>query len=414
MKPVKKRLLKIAFFGTYPPQKGDSEYNFVLIKEMLGISKKIQIDVFCGVEKEKEEKLADSRIKIHHIFNPRSLLYPFRLFFNISKIKPDIFHAEYGPYGKLYGGWLGEPFLMLLILLKLVKIPSTMTLHLAWLRLQAEKAAMEKYRNKIIAKIVYYYFLVYSKILIKCLDLLQLSTTKIDSIFKATFIKDYNIKDVQKIGEFPHPCYAGIRMDRTLARNSLDLQENEFVIFNFGFISPRKGLQYLLGAGDLLKYEYNMRNFKIIIAGQPDNKQYLKSLNSFVIDKKIEDVVTIIPRFLSQEELDVYFSAADLFVFPYSQAIGVSGVIHKILYLGKPILTSSSGYHFKEDVDGALITVKTNDPRMLAEKIKNTIEDIENYALLKRKYINFYNLNTFRVGALRTLKYYINVIKKRS
>ena len=65
-------------------------------------------------ERKKKKEVENSKIDVRRIWNRRSIFYPFTIFKEIIKIKPDIVHTQFGPYGLEFGGFIGDYFLILL------------------------------------------------------------------------------------------------------------------------------------------------------------------------------------------------------------------------------------------------------------------------------------------------------------
>ncbi|HUD44575.1 MAG TPA: glycosyltransferase [Patescibacteria group bacterium] len=102
------------------------------------------------------------------------------------------------------------------------------------------------------------------------------------------------------------------------SRKSINLSD-KLVIFNFGLIHEKKGLEYLLQG--FLNFTKEYQNAKLIIAGEPlstaTKQNYLDSLKKYVSDNKMENNVTFINTFLNHEALFTYLSASDIVALPY-------------------------------------------------------------------------------------------------
>jgi glycosyltransferase involved in cell wall biosynthesis len=116
----------------------------------------------------------------------------------------------------------------------------------------------------------------------------------------------------------PHPIYS--MPDRNLSmeevRSKLGLSVNDRVILFFGIVRQYKGLRYLLQAIQILK----VKDFhaQLVIAGEfwepvSEYQQLIETLG-------ISDRVQIHNRYIPNEELPVFFRAADLFAAPYIDA----------------------------------------------------------------------------------------------
>lgn len=412
-----KKKLHVGFLGAWPPDKvGESRYDEYLIKTLLKNYKSIEFDLICEKYQSIPEPVVDNRLRVHHVFNPKDILYPFKIFTKYIAMRPHVIHIQFGPNNKQFGGVLGEPMLVLLFLLKLARIPTTLTLHTAFLRSQAAKAAFLKYGNDQIAKLTRVVFLFYTKMLYNLVSNMQLNTPKMNSRFTSLFLKDYGLNG-KKIVEIPHPCFPGIKIPSSEARQKLKIQEGTFCIFSFGFIARRKGFMFLVKAADILKNQYNFDDFLIIIAGKMETRAeepYLKEMQEYIASHALSTKVRLIPEYIPHEELPAYLAAANIFVFPYTYIAGVSGSLNSVIYQEKPIIVSNSGLQFKESVYGSLVSVPPCDEMALAKKIRELKENTALFDSLTIAYRQFYRENNLDVMARRVLSYYIYSLKSKA
>jgi len=83
----------------------------------------------------------------------------------------------------------------------------------------------------------------------------------------------------------------------------------------------------------------------------------------------IEDLVTMIDRYVPNEEVSLYFEAADLVVLPYETASG-SGIIQIAYSFAKPVVTTLVGALSEVVEDGKTgFLVPPCDPQALADAI---------------------------------------------
>lgn len=131
----------------------------------------------------------------------------------------------------------------------------------------------------------------------------------------------------------------------------------------FGFVRPYKGLDTLVRAVGILKDQ----DISLMIAGEfwSDKGEIVKLIDEYGISEK----VTIIDRYVPDQEMSGYFGSADLVVLPYRQS-QTSGIIATAYGFGKPVLaTDIGGFHevIREGLTGR--TVPPDDPQALAEGI---------------------------------------------
>ena len=140
-----------------------------------------------------------------------------------------------------------------------------------------------------------------------------------------------------------------------------DNSEEKCILF-FGYIKQYKGLEYLLRS--IASISKEIRDFKLIIAGQGDLSPYLELIN----DSRSR--IEIHNEFISDSEVAVLFQKATVVVLPYSQMTGQSGILNIAYAFGKPVVASDI-WGFREILDngetGFLVTPK--DPDALASAI---------------------------------------------
>jgi len=138
----------------------------------------------------------------------------------------------------------------------------------------------------------------------------------------------------------PHPMYDmfGPLLDKQEAKRKLGLDENCNYLLFFGFIRKYKGLTLLLNSFALL--QQSNRNLKLIVAGEfyENREPYLEQITNL----GLTDSVILRTDFIPNNEVGVYFSAADLVVQTYITATQ-SGVTQIAYYYNKPMLVTNVG-----------------------------------------------------------------------
>jgi glycosyltransferase involved in cell wall biosynthesis len=135
----------------------------------------------------------------------------------------------------------------------------------------------------------------------------------------------------------PHPVYtlfAGQRVPKSEARQRLNLPEDAPVLLFFGIVRPYKGLADLIEA--LPAVRRAVPEIRLLIAGEfwEDRANYLARIQQLQLD----EIVQIDDRYLPNEEVALYFSAADALVAPYRMQTG-SAVIGQAQGFGLPVVT---------------------------------------------------------------------------
>ena len=166
-----------------------------------------------------------------------------------------------------------------------------------------------------------------------------------------------------------HPIYKALVLDRTMAaEESLRLEGN--VLLFFGFVREYKGLKYLLKA---IPEVLSRIDVHLLVVGEfwDDKSSYLDLIGELGIGQ----AVTIVDRYIPNEELGLYFSAADVVVLPYVDATQ-SGVTQLAYGFEKPVITTSVGGIPEVVEDGVTgLIVSPQDSEALGEAIVRYFEE---------------------------------------
>jgi glycosyltransferase involved in cell wall biosynthesis len=136
------------------------------------------------------------------------------------------------------------------------------------------------------------------------------------------------------------------------------------VLLFFGLIRKYKGLLYLIKA---LPSILSAADVTLLIAGEfwEDKGEYMDLIKNL----GIEDHVNIIDAYIPNEEVQIYFSAADICIMPYISATG-SGVAQIAYGFDLPIIATSVGCLkeiIKDGITGFLVPPHDSDE--LAKKV---------------------------------------------
>lgn len=181
---------------------------------------------------------------------------------------------------------------------------------------------------------------------------------------KQLICKVYNISS-EKVTVIPHGVYDHYeRVEKDKAKELLDIEE-DFVILFFGLLRPYKGVKYLIKAFELLPKDV-IENSRLLIVGETweDKESVIIAEKS-----KYRCKITIINRYVPDDEVSLYFSIADVLVLPYTRA-SQSGVAHIAMSFGLPIIATNVG-GLKESLskyDGTIF-VETKNSKNIADAI---------------------------------------------
>lgn len=198
--------------------------------------------------------------------------------------------------------------------------------------------------------------------------------------------------DESAINIVPHGSYIDFVEElkpREQARVAIGLPPNtERVILFFGQIKEVKGLELLIEAFSLISKDVS--NTKLVIAGRVWKDDYLKYQN-LITEKGIEGEVYSHIRYIADEEVINFYSAADVVVLPYRR-IYQSGVLLMAMSYGIPALASDLDAMKEVVNDGENgYLFKSEDKVDLANVLRHVLSDangrqrVSNNALVKMK-----------------------------
>ncbi len=163
-----------------------------------------------------------------------------------------------------------------------------------------------------------------------------------------------------------HPLYDnyGEPIDHKLALQKLRLNEDRKYLLFFGFIRKYKGLDLLLEAMALLKNQEE--NIHLIVAGEyyGDREFYER----IIAQHQLQDRIHLFTDFIPNQEVPVYFSAADVVMLPYRSATN-SGITQIAYYFEKPMIVTNVGGLPEVVSDGRTGIVCEPEPAAIAETI---------------------------------------------
>lgn len=153
-------------------------------------------------------------------------------------------------------------------------------------------------------------------------------------------------------GEYGFFERTGEISSRQVARQSLNLEDDQEVALFFGYIREYKGLDILLEAWPVVAEA--RPNARLVIAGDPVQLSPERSAELQAWAERVGALHRF--DYIPFSEVSRYFSAADLLVMPYRR-ISQSGVLFLALSLGVPVLATSVGgiSEMLEDESNALL-----------------------------------------------------------
>ncbi|WP_319578865.1 glycosyltransferase [uncultured Methanospirillum sp.] len=179
-----------------------------------------------------------------------------------------------------------------------------------------------------------------------------------------------------KIGVIPHGLYDQYPvLDQENSKRSL-MAEDFFVFLFFGLIRPYKGVIHLIHAFEMLPDTVRDHSLLYIVGEAWEDHASLDAVSR----SPAKDRIRLLNKYVSDDEIPLYFSAADALVLPYTRA-SQSGVAHIGISYGLPIIASQVGglSESLSGYDGSTL-VQSGDENELAHAMEHT------YSLGFRRY----------------------------
>ena len=153
------------------------------------------------------------------------------------------------------------------------------------------------------------------------------------------------------------------------AKRRLGLRPDEKAILFFGRITPYKGLEFLIDA--VRQARTRCADYRLIIAGRPDRcEEYWSAIREQIRGEVERGEILLRAEFISDEETEVFFKAADVVVLPYRD-IYQSGVLFLGQSFGLPALVADVGSLKDDVIEGETgFVFKPEDPDDLARAIE--------------------------------------------
>ncbi len=312
--------MTICFVSPFPPRHdGISEFNQDLIA---GLQKNFQFDYF-GVAINSDKTSNPSYDKaIRYQINKNDIKYYIDISKDINKSHADLIclQLEFALYGGFDGSYIKE-------LIRNLEKKLVIVVHSSPINSYSRKQLIRKKFFQSISPYVSGFVVI---------NPLQ------ERVFKKWGLTN-------KIITIPHGAPDEIaNYNPSLSKKKLGFTDKT-IVFNFGLLHKKKGLEYLLAGFKDFVLQNNSNQIKLILAGETlineKNNNYLDSLYTYIKKNKLEDNVEIINKFLKKEDIYLYLSASDIVILPYTKRNLVSsGPLSFAIEAKKFIITTPFPY----------------------------------------------------------------------
>jgi len=182
----------------------------------------------------------------------------------------------------------------------------------------------------------------------------------------------------------PHPLYDhfGAKLSSEEARKRLDIPLDAKVLLFFGFIRDYKGLDILIDAFAKLDTSYHL-----VIAGEVYGS--FDKYQAQIDQHPLKDHISVFNDYIGDQEVPVFFSAADVCILPYKSATQ-SGITSISYHFDLPLIATNVG--------GLKETIFHNQTGLICEEA-----DASQLAMSIQDFFTGSNLSKFQQG-IQSLK----------
>lgn len=158
--------------------------------------------------------------------------------------------------------------------------------------------------------------------------------------------------------------------DKTESREKLGIPQDKTVVLFFGQIKKVKGVDILLKA--LAKLKNSHPELYVVIAGSVWKSDF-SECQAIIDENDLSDCLRTDIRYIPDEEVKYYYSAADLSVLPYTD-VYQSGVIQLAYGYRKPVIATTlpAFTQFVEENETGFLA-EPNDVQSLADAIERAL-----------------------------------------
>jgi len=361
-------MIKVSMIGSLPPLKYFAHYSLELVRELARHDdieiefhsfKKLYLPVLYKGSRKLDENVISDEKENYTIYRDISVINPFSWLRTAFRIKGDIVHFQWGiPL-------LAIIFVVISVILKFKRKKIIVTAHNV---LSHETKWYDKLLSRLFFKFVDHFIVHSSSNSIQMQEIFRIHEKKISIIPHGplNFFKTSKKIDIKK------------------AKMDLKIPENSIVLLFFGSIRAYKGLDILIKAFSEILLEN--KNVYLLIVGYPwENwNKYAKLIDECNCNANVRKILEFIPS----ENIEKFFSVADLVVLPYKHFMAQSGVASTAVAFLKPMIVTDVGGLKDLVLDDRCISQKNNvydlkkkieaiiyNPKLI-EKIKNDVKII--------------------------------------
>ncbi|MBN2412347.1 glycosyltransferase [candidate division KSB1 bacterium] len=167
-----------------------------------------------------------------------------------------------------------------------------------------------------------------------------------------------------------HPNYQFFKIDGINPeeeRKKIGFTRDHIVLLFFGFIRKYKGVPYLLEAVGKLAKEYP--HIRLLLAGEAWHEEEAR-IREKIREYGLESIVIRKNEYIPNEDVEKYYAAADIAMFPYSTATA-SGALQIAYAFQKPVIASALSCFMEIVQDGRTgYLIPPENPGAIVDAVK--------------------------------------------
>ena len=162
--------------------------------------------------------------------------------------------------------------------------------------------------------------------------------------------------------------------EQSQARKKLNLPSDRRILLFFGGIRPNKGLDILLEALEIVRLRDP--GILLVVAGNLHRGMIFEPYSNTIERLDLSQHVRSFVHFITEEDVDFFFSACDLIVLPYLTFEAQSGVLLRAYAHKKPVVVSNVGAMGQlVSSDKVGLVVEPGAPDSLAKAIISVLDN---------------------------------------
>jgi glycosyltransferase involved in cell wall biosynthesis len=157
--------------------------------------------------------------------------------------------------------------------------------------------------------------------------------------------------------------------------------QGKWVLLTFGLLSPDKGIEHVIDALPTILARYPDTVYIVLGATHPHVKEHHGETYRLMLENRaqrlsVDSSIIFHNRFVSQDEIIEFLSAADIYITPYLQPDQItSGTLAYAVGAGKAVISTPYVYARELLAEGRGILVPWRDPQAIAREVVDLFGD---------------------------------------